>query len=484
MAIVLPAGLSNTTLISTIKTTFNNKLHSATGTDPVRTATGDLWTLAVARGAKLLQGMRSSDAEAAALYSLGTTAESPFDGDLVAKLREWGYNDANEELATTGDEACDFDDPYGHSMKRVFDELAIGTKSMRQGGQNQCFQIEHSNGPAVKKDENGKMPELKDQRYEVCGKEYRSTGASFNIGANSQAGAIYGNILFSPARNARSLWEEEPPADALPAIRSVSDMAWAVWNRVHTNPREFQNIRYLFVMQIINGETRQHVKRARRMLSPPKGEVPDPWPGNDFSMETDAGKALLGSPVGRWAGYFLMQHKRRLGGNKIISKVRVFKAEEDENWPYFLFYVAGTTASAANEEADKNYSPHLQPATPSSSSTRKPPRYTPAQSRDPTYTQEKMDSLGGGGFGNADLSKLSDRDKQELQQFAMNEGQKARIQSSIHSLTDTCFRKCIPAGTVKAGKLDKYEEPCMRQCVDRFLDANMVVLRELERLRG
>ncbi|KAF1851006.1 uncharacterized protein K460DRAFT_328505 [Cucurbitaria berberidis CBS 394.84] len=93
-----------------------------------------------------------------------------------------------------------------------------------------------------------------------------------------------------------------------------------------------------------------------------------------------------------------------------------------------------------------------------------------------------MDSLGGG-LGNTDLSKLSDRDKQELQQFAMNEGQKARIQSSIHSLTDTCFRKCIPAGTVKTGKLDKYEEPCMRQCVDRFLDANLVVMRELERLR-
>ena len=54
---------------------------------------------------------------------------------------------------------------------------------------------------------------------------------------------------------------------------------------------------------------------------------------------------------------------------------------------------------------------------------------------------------------------------------------------AIHSLTDTCFRKCIPAGTVKKGALDKYEEPCMRQCVDRFLDANMVVLKELERLR-
>lgn len=54
---------------------------------------------------------------------------------------------------------------------------------------------------------------------------------------------------------------------------------------------------------------------------------------------------------------------------------------------------------------------------------------------------------------------------------------------AIHSLTDTCFRKCIPAGNVKNGKLDKYEEACMKQCVDRFLDANMVVLRELERLR-
>ncbi|KAF2715304.1 hypothetical protein K504DRAFT_469556 [Pleomassaria siparia CBS 279.74] len=83
-----------------------------------------------------------------------------------------------------------------------------------------------------------------------------------------------------------------------------------------------------------------------------------------------------------------------------------------------------------------------------------------------------------------DLSKLSDRDKQELQQFVMNESQKARIQASVHSLTDTCFRKCIPAGGIKSPKLDKYEEPCMRQCVDRFLDANFVVLKELERMRG
>jgi hypothetical protein len=52
-----------------------------------------------------------------------------------------------------------------------------------------------------------------------------------------------------------------------------------------------------------------------------------------------------------------------------------------------------------------------------------------------------MDSLGGG-FGNADLSKLSDRDKQELQQFAMNEGQKARIQSCMSYSFSSRFPYC------------------------------------------
>ncbi|KAF2205782.1 mitochondrial import inner membrane translocase-like protein subunit Tim8 A [Delitschia confertaspora ATCC 74209] len=82
-----------------------------------------------------------------------------------------------------------------------------------------------------------------------------------------------------------------------------------------------------------------------------------------------------------------------------------------------------------------------------------------------------------------DLSKLSDRDKQELQTFVVNESQKARIQSSIHSLTDLCFRKCITS-KISSGTLDKYEQPCVQNCVERFLDANYVVLRELEKMRG
>lgn len=331
-------------------TTFTSKTN-ATFTDENRfdiRANDDPWILSVARGAKLLQGMKASDAEAATLYNLGTTAESPFDGDLIDKLSEWGYNDATGALAKQADPECNFDSQNGHMLKKAFGDLSIGTKSKGQGGPNQCFLIEHSDSPAVKKGDDGKMPAKADQRYDVCDKEYRVTNAEHTLGVNAEEGAVYAIQLSSAAKAARRLWKRAPLAEELPAIRSVSDIAWAFWNRVHIDAESLQNIKYLFVTMIINKETNQHVKRALGTLSPPKEDV-EGWPGHEFSLETDAGKALLGSPVGRWAGYFLMQHKRQLGGNKFISKVRVFKSEKEGSWPYFLFYVDGAMAYAASE---------------------------------------------------------------------------------------------------------------------------------------
>ncbi|TVY51591.1 Mitochondrial import inner membrane translocase subunit TIM8 [Lachnellula cervina] len=84
---------------------------------------------------------------------------------------------------------------------------------------------------------------------------------------------------------------------------------------------------------------------------------------------------------------------------------------------------------------------------------------------------------------NVDLSKLSDKDKQELQQFVVNESQKARIQQTVHSLTETCFKKCV-TGAIRSGKLEKGEESCTQNCVGRFLDANFTVIRHLEQMRG
>ncbi|KAI4095509.1 MAG: hypothetical protein LQ339_007196 [Xanthoria mediterranea] len=84
---------------------------------------------------------------------------------------------------------------------------------------------------------------------------------------------------------------------------------------------------------------------------------------------------------------------------------------------------------------------------------------------------------------NLDLSKLSDFDKRDLQQQISNEMQKAKIQESIHNLTDICWTKCITGG-ISSGKMSGKEESCAANCVERFLEANTAVLKHLERMRG
>ena len=46
-----------------------------------------------------------------------------------------------------------------------------------------------------------------------------------------------------------------------------------------------------------------------------------------------------------------------------------------------------------------------------------------------------------------------------------------------------CFKKCITS-RISAGKLDKYEEPCMENCVNRFLDTSGMVLKHMETMRA
>ncbi|KAL8876421.1 MAG: hypothetical protein Q9198_005383 [Flavoplaca austrocitrina] len=84
---------------------------------------------------------------------------------------------------------------------------------------------------------------------------------------------------------------------------------------------------------------------------------------------------------------------------------------------------------------------------------------------------------------NLDLSKLSDYDKRDLQQQIGNEMQKVKLQESIHNLTDICWNKCITGG-ISNGKLSGKEESCTTNCVERFLEANMAVLKHLEQMRG
>ncbi|KAL5365464.1 Tim10/DDP family zinc finger-domain-containing protein [Aspergillus floccosus] len=82
-----------------------------------------------------------------------------------------------------------------------------------------------------------------------------------------------------------------------------------------------------------------------------------------------------------------------------------------------------------------------------------------------------------------DVSKLSDADKKELNQFLTNEAQKSTIQQNVHHLADVCWKKCI-TGSISSGRLSGSEEACAQNCVERWMDTNIAVLKHLENMRG
>jgi len=104
-----------------------------------------------------------------------------------------------------------------------------------------------------------------------------------------------------------------------------------------------------------------------------------------------------------------------------------------------------------------------------------------------------------------DMAKLSDHDKAELRQFLSNEQQRHLLHQrelalngprsemvlgffilelnsvfvlETHTFTEMCWKKCI-TGAVRGAKLDKTEEGCMANCVERFLDLNLVTIKHL-----
>ncbi|KAG9384896.1 hypothetical protein A1F94_004443 [Pyrenophora tritici-repentis] len=269
------------------------------------------------------------------------TCQSPFDGDGREELKKWGFDD-RDELSKGVEKECDFDN-Y-HHIKSAFEELGLDTKAAKDGGPNYCFKIDHRNGPAIKRNPDGSLPPEEYQYYDVCGKTYRAR-ASYEFAVNPDGMVALMNIMSMSYCAEKFTWKRKPKPDELPHIGTPSDIAWATWNRVGAN---VAGIKYLIVTQVINSDSREIFKSALRTLSPPQSEF-KLWPGHEFSMDDNAGLAILGSPVGRWAGYFLVQHKDKLGGNRFISKVRVF-LPPGASMPYLVFYVDPTPAQHAIAE--------------------------------------------------------------------------------------------------------------------------------------
>ncbi|KAF1836071.1 hypothetical protein BDW02DRAFT_494450 [Decorospora gaudefroyi] len=287
--------------------------------------------------------------------------QSPWDGDLRRELRTWGYLD-DDYVHSQADYFCDFDDH--HHVKRAFDEMGIDARSAGQGGPNHCFKLQHADSPAVLPNEQGNKPTLpSEQRYMVDGRVYSMTNAFSRIGINRASGILYFIHRKSPEKAAADLWDIPQPqvnADDLPKLRTSSDLAWGLWNRVPGGGK----INKIMALEIVNEDTAAVIiPRALATAKEPADEVL-PWPGTDVVVgseeedEAEAALALIGSPNGLGAAYFLLQHKRQLGGPNFIYKIRIFKG--DDEWesedPHLLFYVDGH-APLLPDDDDMDWSP-------------------------------------------------------------------------------------------------------------------------------
>ncbi|KAG2077093.1 hypothetical protein BDR04DRAFT_1067637 [Suillus decipiens] len=78
--------------------------------------------------------------------------------------------------------------------------------------------------------------------------------------------------------------------------------------------------------------------------------------------------------------------------------------------------------------------------------------------------------------------KFDEATQKELTTFLEREQAQARINSTVHNLTSMCWDKCI-TGT-PGSRFARGEESCLLNCVDRFLDTSLFIIKTIEGQRS
>ncbi|OMJ21124.1 Mitochondrial import inner membrane translocase subunit TIM8 [Smittium culicis] len=80
-----------------------------------------------------------------------------------------------------------------------------------------------------------------------------------------------------------------------------------------------------------------------------------------------------------------------------------------------------------------------------------------------------------------EFASFDQKTQQDLQKFVEAEQAKAEMQTTIHSFTSRCWEKCITS--TKSTGLDKNESTCMENCVNRFIDSSVYIVKNLQNRR-
>ncbi|KAJ1658023.1 Mitochondrial import inner membrane translocase subunit tim8 [Dispira simplex] len=72
---------------------------------------------------------------------------------------------------------------------------------------------------------------------------------------------------------------------------------------------------------------------------------------------------------------------------------------------------------------------------------------------------------------------LDPETQKEMAQFLEVEQSRAQLQQAVHRFTDMCWDKCVKNASTP---LDHGEESCFVNCVGRFLDTSVYLVKNLD----
>ncbi|KAF2243987.1 hypothetical protein BU26DRAFT_569871 [Trematosphaeria pertusa] len=275
------------------------------------------WHAPVLKGHFLLQQMEAMGTGTGAVSGKPRCiSESEFVA-FPDDLEKWGYS------FTEWDNHYDFD--VSVPLRKALEGLGVSSKTKLEGGPNRAYLWDHENEKSIR------------------GTLYRPTRARFLMVINPRDGVILSLSSYAPWHMAQ---QQVPPVTVLPKLKAYSDITFLQWYGSHgsDNREAAQNIKFVFQTPIENADTKAIITQALFKA----GKELRPWPGVTFSMHTDEGKALLGSPNGAGVAFMLIQHQQQLG-RKTIARVTVFQDDgaKQPRPPSMVFHV--TDAPTHNE---------------------------------------------------------------------------------------------------------------------------------------
>lgn len=167
----------------------------------------------------------------------------------------------------------------------------------------------------------------------------KATQADFTNVYNPSQGVIIANFNYGSAYQIEEFGLTGKHPDIVPPpLKQWSDVVFLEYQaECQAQGKDMKNLKYIFHIIAQNPDTEYVIEQILG-----EGNEPPDWSERKiYSTDSDEGKAILATPNGNGAAWFLVQHQLQLGRKK-VKDVSVFKetlSGDQYNGPCFVFEI-------------------------------------------------------------------------------------------------------------------------------------------------